>query len=365
MSPIAQRIFDNLTTAVLWFDRDLRLQAINLAAESLLEISFKQARGLPALALFLEPDKLPRAMARSQRDNVVTTEYGITLDLALGRRITVDYTLTPVADAGEAEGAREMLVEMARMDQWLRLSREENLIMQQQTTQHVISSLAHEMKNPLGGLRGAAQLLARQLADTPELREYTEIIVHEADRLRNLLDRILGPRELPVMTPFNIHETLCRAGRLITADTPDEIQVLTDFDPSIPDVTGDADQIYQAILNMVCNAAQALRDQENRTTPGQIVLRTRVRRRMTLGSKLHKLVLQIDICDNGPGIPSEIRDRVFYPLITGRPGGTGLGLSIAQGYIYRHGGLITCNSEPGETVFTLWLPLPDAKLPRL
>lgn len=344
----AQRILENLTTAVLWFDHGLRLRAINPAGEVLLALSAKQVCGQLAEHIFLEADKLPRIMAKAMVENASITEHDTLLALPGGRRITVDCTLTPVT---ELSSYPELLVELVREDQHLWLSQEENQIMQQQTAQHVVRGLAHEIRNPLGGIRGAAQLLARAVEGREDLREYTEIIVSEADRLQALLDRLLGPRDLPRVEAFNIHETLCQVSRLVGTDCGGRLRIIHDFDPSIPELIGDQDQMYQAVLNILCNAGQALGE-----AGGEILIRTRVRRRMTLGTRQHKLVLQIDIRDNGPGIPEQLREQIFYPLITGRAGGTGLGLSIAQGYLFRHDGLITCQSKPGETVFTLWIP---------
>jgi len=345
----AQRILENLSTAVLWFDHHLRLRAINPAGEALLALSAKQACGQPVEYLFMETDKLPRIMAKALAENLTIMEYGLSLSLSGGRRFTVDCTLTPVTELPES---REVALELVHVDQHLWLSREESQFLQQQTAQHVIRSLAHEIKNPLGGIRGAAQLLAREVSTQTELQEYTDIIIHEADRLQALLDRLLGPRVLPKIEQFNIHEKLCQAARLVATDFGKKLEINHDFDPSIPEITGDKDQLYQAVLNVLRNAAQALGEQG-----GRILIRTRVRRRMTLGTRQHKLVLQIDICDNGPGIPDELRDKIFYPLITGRAEGTGLGLSIAQNCLFHHNGLITCNSRPGETIFTFWLPL--------
>ena len=216
----------------------------------------------------------------------------------------------------------------------------------------LVRGLAHEIKNPLGGLRGAAQLLERQLP-SEELKEFTQVIIGEADRLQNLLDRMLGPNTPPNMRMINIHSVLERVRTLVEAENASlpGIELERDYDPSIPDVYGDAEQLIQVVLNLVRNAIQALGQE------GRIVLRTRTQRQVTLGQKVHRLVLRVDIVDNGPGIPEPLQNDIFYPMVTGRADGTGLGLPIAQSVINHHGGLIECASRPGETVFTIYLPL--------
>ena len=236
------------------------------------------------------------------------------------------------------------------MDWRLRISREENIIAQHHTTRALVRNLAHEIKNPLGGLRGAAQLLERELPD-PALREYTRIIIGEADRLRNLVDRMLGPNQLPIHSDVSIHEIMERVRSLVEAEAPSGVRIERDYDPSIPPLWGDADRLIQAMLNVVRNAVQAVGRR------GVITLRSRVQRQYTIGAKRHKLVARLDVVDDGPGIPPGQQEQIFYPMISGRPDGTGLGLSIAQSIINQHGGLIECASRPGETVFTLLLPL--------
>jgi two-component system nitrogen regulation sensor histidine kinase GlnL len=261
----------------------------------------------------------------------------------------VDCSITPVHDAELAQG---VLIELIQIDQHLRITREENLLLQQQTVRNIIRGLAHEIKNPLGGIRGAAQLLARELT-SDQHREYTDIIISEADRLQSLLNRMLVPNSLPHKRWTNIHRVLMRVSQLITSEVGTELEMFCDFDPSIPELLADADQLLQAVLNVVRNAVQAIGGK------GVIKMRTRVQRQITLGRKRHKLVIRIDIIDHGPGIPANIIDQVFYPLVTSRAEGSGLGLSIAQSLINQHQGLIECSSQPGETIFTLWLPVTE------
>lgn len=342
---LAQHILEHLTTAVLWFDDHLRLQAINPAAETLLEISAKQACGLELDAL------IPQASCATIRDvltkRVPLIEHNRRLTLGSGRTITVNYSVMPLNDVSFIN---HVLVELIRVDQHLRIAREENLLFQQQALRNMIRGLAHEIKNPLGGLRGAAQLLERELPNE-HLREYTRIIIDEADRLQTLLNRMLVPSTLSHKKYVNIHEVLVHVQQLISSECGNHLTMDCDFDPSIPELWADSDQLVQAVLNIMRNAAQAVKN------TGKITLSTRIYRQMILGNQRYKLVIRVDITDDGPGIPPQMIDQIFYPLVTGRPGGTGLGLSIAQSLINTHHGLIECTSRPGKTVFTLWLPV--------
>jgi len=241
-------------------------------------------------------------------------------------------------------------MEMHQVDRQIRITREEQLISQHQATQALLRGLAHEIKNPLGGLRGAAQLLERELPNR-ELREYTRIIIDEADRLQALLNRMLGPNQLPHRGDVNIHHIIEHVRGLVLAEFPSGPRIIRDYDPSIPNFEADSDRLIQALLNLTRNGAHAAGDD------GELVLRTRVLRQFTIGSTLYRLVLRIEIEDTGPGIPDSLMDRIFFPMVSGRPGGTGLGLPIAQELINQHGGLIECESRPGKTQFFVYLPL--------
>jgi two-component system nitrogen regulation sensor histidine kinase GlnL len=314
----------------------------------LFDVSARQIHLQPVEGLVQCPgDQVQAHLRAATRTGQPITERELTMRLVDGREMTLDCTVIPLP---VGEGARGVLLEVQQVDRHLRISREEQLLSQQQVTRDVVRGLAHEIKNPLGGLRGAAQLLQAELDDR-ELREYTEIIIQEADRLQNLVNRILGPNRLPAYQPLNIHHVLERVRSLVQAEVGGRIELVRDYDPSIPDLVGDADQLIQALLNIVRNAARAVGD------AGRIQLRTRVQRQLTIGSTRHRLVAQIDIIDNGPGVPEEIRDRLFYPMVTSGTGGLGLGLSIAQSLINQHQGLIECKSKPGETVFTVLLPV--------
>ena len=220
----------------------------------------------------------------------------------------------------------------------------------QKIAANLARTLAHEVKNPLGGIRGAAQLLAREL-ESPTLREYTDVIMEEVDRLRALVDRLLGPRERLHPRLMNIHEVLERVKQLIEVESEGAVSVVRNYDPSLPEFNADPDQITQIILNISRNAVQALQGQ------GGITFKTRAKRQYTLGGQRHKLVCAVDIIDPGPGIPPDILPQLFLPMVSSRAKGAGLGLAIAQMIANRHGGLIQCQSEPGNTCFTLLLPM--------
>lgn len=348
MSISAQTIFENLTTAVLILDARLQFVQVNPAAEMLFEISARQLHGQPLSRFLPRARRLLRLLRESLASKHPFTERGLVVVLP-SRSITVDCTVSVLvlAERPDTDG---LLVELNHVDRWLRLTRDESMMDRHAATRAVIRGLAHEIKNPLGGLRGAAQLLERALPD-PSLVEYTRIIIQEADRLRALVDSMVGPTRPIRKEATNIHQVFEHVRRLILAEVPQGIVLSRDYDPSVPEIQGDPDQLIQAVLNIVRNAVQALNER------GQIQLRTRIERQMTLGQKRHRLVLRAEIEDDGPGIPDEIAEYIFYPMVTGRADGVGLGLSIAQAIAKQHGGLIECSSRPGRTVFSMYLPL--------
>lgn len=346
---IQRTIVEHQSTAILLFDSQLKVVFMNLAAEVILGVSIRQAKACQLEQLLPEVTDLVNILQHTLDSGQRFTEREVhfcSFDL---QNITVDCTVTP---AGKVDGHKTLLMELQQIDHYLRVTKEANLLAQQQANQDVVRGLAHEIKNPLGGLRGAAQLLERELDDV-SLKEYTQIIIGEADRLRNLMNRMLGPNTLPSREPVNIHQLLEHVSRLVETE-PEFSQGITverDYDPSIPDLICDSDQLIQALLNVVRNAAQALEGE------GRIIMKTRACRQFHIGHKRHKLVLRIDIVDNGPGIVPAMLEKVFFPMITGRADGTGLGLSIAQSLVNQHEGLIECTSVPGKTNFTLLLPL--------
>lgn len=341
------RIIENLTTAVLTFDAALRLTSINPAGEMLFEISAKKVIGHPLAELLPQARIAIQTLGQTLENRQPFTARGVHLKLHGARTITVDCTVTPVMD-GDPQTV--LIVELTQIDRLLRLAREESMLDRQVANRAVMRGLAHEIKNPLGGLRGAAQLLERELSD-PALREYTRIIIHEADRLRKLVDRMMGPHQ-PLKKKFiNIHEILEHVRKLMLVEVPVGLSIEREYDPSLPDFEAEPEQLIQAVLNIVRNSTEAIQHQ------GVIRLRSGIERSFTIGQKRHRLVLRADIEDNGPGIPEEIQEHIFYPMVTAKPGGTGLGLSIAQEIIAKHGGLIECYSRPGHTVFSIYLPL--------
>jgi two-component system nitrogen regulation sensor histidine kinase GlnL len=345
-----------VSAAVLLLDAQRRVVHANPAAENLLEVSRVRLAGMAIGALFADAQPLAGAIGHAMAAGTSYTEQEIELAVVGKAKLHLAVTVTPVA-AGDVE----LVVELRQIDQQIKRAREERRLEQQQANRELIRNLAHEIKNPLGGIRGAAQLLEREL-DSPHLSEYTQVIIGEADRLQSLVNRLLTPHRLPAYRRINIHQVLVRVKGLVQAEFP-AVRMVTDFDISLPDVEADAEQMTQAVINVVRNAAQALAT----TGDPEIVLKTRVARYVTLGRKQHRLALEVDVEDNGPGIAPDLRERIFYPLVSGREGGSGLGLTIAQTYVAQHGGTIDCESEPGRTMFRIVLPLdavrarPDAE----
>ncbi len=340
-----------LATAVVVLDQRFVVRYANPAAENLLGAAAKSLIGQPFPPLFAGDVMLEKALAEAlvtywdySAQNVSYARPGrepLPLSCMLTR---IDVPDTP------------LLAELRPIEHQLRLAREERLIGEQQANRELIRNLAHEIKNPLGGLRGSAQLLEREL-DRAELREYTQVIIKEADRLQSLMDRLLTPRRAVQLTRINIHEVLERVRSLVQAEFPIGISVVRNYDPSVPDLVGDVEQLIQAVLNVVRNAAQALLSGANDGRGGAIILRTRSARQVTIARRRHKLALELQVMDDGPGVPKEIRERAFHPLVSGREGGSGIGLALVQTFIQNHGGSVEFESRPGRTIFTLLLPL--------
>ncbi|MCP1650488.1 nitrogen regulation protein NR(II) [Pseudomonas sp. GD04087] len=344
-------LLDNLTTAVILLNAELRLEYMNPAAEMLLAVSGQRSHGQFISELFTESPEALQSLRQAVEEAHPFTKREATLTSLTGQTITVDYAVTPILDRRNTL----LLLEVHPRDRLLRITKEEAQLSKQETTKLLVRGLAHEIKNPLGGIRGAAQLLSRELPDE-SLKDYTNVIIEEADRLRNLVDRMLGSNKLPQLSVTNVHEVLERVCSLVEAETQGSIPLVRDYDPSIPDLLIDREQMIQAVLNIVRNAMQAIAAQ-NELKLGRITLRTRTLRQFTIGHTRHRLVCKVEIIDNGPGIPSELQDTIFYPMVSGRADGTGLGLAITQNIISQHQGLIECDSHPGHTVFSLFLPL--------
>ena len=344
-----QDILDNISTGIIALDDDLRVIAVNAAGQALLETSEHRCIGAHAAQLLLQPANWLGGLEQVLASNSPMARRGMPLTLLSGQEIHVDLMITPIT--GNPCGIT-LVVEMQPVDRLLKISREEGLMHAQETTRAVIRGLAHEIKNPLGGVRGAAQLRARELPDE-SLAEYTRVIIREADRLRDLVDRLLGPNQQLDRQPLNIHEVLEHVRNLITAESDNRAVILRDYDPSLPEFPADRAQLIQAVLNIVRNALQAALHTEQ----CEITLRTRSQRQFTVGTQRHRLVCRVDIIDNGPGIAEDMVHAIFAPMVTGRADGTGLGLSIAQAIVNRHGGLLECESCPEKTRFTIYLPM--------
>ncbi len=343
---------DLLSSAVVLLDDRLAIRYLNPAAENLLGISGKVFAGSPIAAVMECPAALVGAL-----DNVLRQGWGysgqnIELRLADGEVLQMNCAVNPI-DAPDIR----LLVELWPIDQQLRATREERLAEQQHANRELIRNLVHEIKNPLGGIRGAAQLLEHEL-NNPALREYTQVIIKEADRLQDLMRRLLSPHRPMQPGPVNIHEILERVRSLLTAEFP-LLVVQRDYDTSLPELVGDREQLIQVFLNIARNAAQAITRQPARgpVASGEITLRTRIARQVTLAKRRYRLAIAVEVVDDGPGIPEDIRERMFYPLVSGREGGSGLGLTLAQSFVQQHQGTIDSESRPGYTCFTIRLPL--------
>ncbi|CAH0532323.1 Sensory histidine kinase/phosphatase NtrB [Vibrio stylophorae] len=344
-----QQIFHHQRSGMLLLNAQLTVLKVNASAEQLFGLSGRRLCQQPIEQLLHHPELTPSHLRQTIDHLHSFTCNEVSLKLA-GQWLLLDITVTAFAEAQQ----RYLLLELRPVDQQRKLSHEAMQSAQQQAAKELVRGLAHEIKNPLGGLRGAAQLLEKTLP-TPDLKEYTQIIMSQADRLRDLVDRLLGPQRPSRFIATNIHLVLEQVRQLIQLQSP-HIELTRDYDPSLPDIAMDPHQIEQVLLNIASNAAIALGEQPN----SQITLRTRTAYHCVLHGQQHKLVAQIDIIDNGPGIPAQIQDTLFYPMVSGRADGTGLGLSIANNLIDQHHGKITVTSTPGETCFSIFLPLTES-----
>ncbi|MBS0317019.1 MAG: PAS domain-containing sensor histidine kinase [Proteobacteria bacterium] len=351
-SPAAARFqaFDLLATLVAVVRGDGTVLFANAALEDALGSSRRAIEGAPFAGFVTEPQLLASALEGAGSNAFAALRYEAGLLRGPHEPLPVHVIVA------QTDSPDTVIVELLPLEQQARQEREERLLDQAQTNKELFRNLAHEVKNPLGGIRGAAQLLEMEI-DAPELREYTGVIIHEADRLQTLVDRLLAPHRKPhVVGDVNIHEVCERVRALVQAEYPRGLTVLRDYDASIPEFRGDREQLIQALLNVVRNAAQAL-NQRIAQGDAEIVLRTRIARQVTWARQRHRLALELHVIDNGPGVPDSIRDRIFYPLVSGREGGSGLGLTLAQTFLQQHDGLIECDSVPGRTDFKLLIPL--------
>ncbi len=340
---------EHLATAIILLDEQRQVVYINPGAEVIFAFSAKQITGLPLEEVFPDCEILMSAVNNAIAQHSPFREHEFTITTQRHMSFAVTCTVTPIESANAC-----LILEFQRMDAQLRIAREERMLIQQQANAELLRNLAHEIRNPLGGLRGAAQLLEHELP-SPNLREYTQVIIKEADRLQTLMDRLLIPHRVPKYEPTNIHEVLERVRSLLLAESPRSILIERDYDLSLPELIGDREKLIQAVLNIARNAVQAM--QVSKTKEAKLIFRTRAERQVTLVRKRYRVAIKLEIIDNGPGIPVDIVDRIFYPLVSGTAGGTGLGLTLAQSFVTQHHGMIECESEPGKTKFTVLLPI--------
>ena len=349
---VVQPQLDQLLTGVVVLDAALCIHYMNSAAETILDGSRKRLFGQPLFSLFsyssLNSEVLQSALAEQQS----VSDSDVSLVFADGQRITIEFIAQPLL---QADGSMQVLVELRQVDQIRRINQENSQQQQLSAAHAMIRGLAHEIKNPLGGLRGAAQLLASELPD-PTLREYTDLIINQADRLRNLVDRMLGSHQLPQRRSENIHALIERVCQLVSLSVSPTIDWQRDYDPSLPELSLAADALEQALLNMVLNACEAMGEN------GVLTMRTRIIHQQTIYGSRYRHCALIVVQDNGPGIAAAVRETLFYPMVSGRAGGTGLGLSIAQNVVHQHGGKIEVMSEPGHTEFLIYLPYLESRV---
>ena len=339
---------EHLATAIILLD-DYRVAYVNPGAEIIFAFSATQIIGQHINEVFPDCEILMLAINNAIKEQSPFREHEFTISTHRHNSFAVTCTVTPIESA-----VANLILEFQPMDAQLRIAREERMLIQQQANAELLRNLAHEIRNPLGGLRGAAQLLEHELP-SPSLREYTQVIIKEADRLQALMDRLLITHRVPKYQPTNIHEVLERVRSLLLAESPRSILIKRDYDLSLPELIGDREKLIQAVLNIARNAVQAM--QSSKTPNSQITFKTRAERQVTLARKRYRVAIKLEIIDNGPGIPADIRDRIFYPLVSGSEGGTGLGLTLAQTFVTQHHGMIECESVPGNTRFTILLPI--------
>lgn len=344
--------FDWLATPIAVLESNGTVVFVNSELEDVMGQSRRSLEGESFLNFFLDPKPLLHALSGAKANEFAALRYDADL-----LRINPEESLPVHVIVAQSDQSDEVIIELLPIQQQTRQDREERLIDQAQANKELIRNLAHEIKNPLGGIRGAAQLLEMEM-ESKELTEYTQVIIREADRLQLLVDRLLAPHRRPHMVgDVNIHEVCERVRSLVVAEFPKGLRVIRDYDTSIPEFRGDREQLIQAVLNIAHNAALALSD---RMTEGdaQLTFKTRITRQVTFGKQRYRLALELHVIDNGPGVPDSIKDRIFFPLISGREGGSGLGLTLAQTFVQQHHGMIECESLPGRTDFKILIPLP-------
>ena len=345
-----QTIIDNLHSAVIVIGENLQVIYINPAAEMLFHISNTRAIKKNIRDLIINEHEFFDRLERSLVSAHPYTVYEDQLRVHNHQTIDVDYSVSPIPYRREG---RFLLLEFIRLKTQHKISHEESILSQYEASKSLLRGLAHEIKNPLGGIRGAAQLLEREL-DDDDNKQFTQIVINETDRLKNLLDRMVGPKDIPTKSDVNIHKILEHVRQLVLAEN-DDIKLTVDYDPSVPELHADESMMIQVILNITRNAVIAVSSLDDHK--GEINFKTRTQRNCKIGLHTYPLVARIDIEDNGSGVSKDLQEKIFMPMITGHADGTGLGLSIAQTLVQQHNGLIEFTSRPGKTVFTILLPI--------
>ena len=345
-----QTIIDNLHSAVIVITDDLQVECLNPAAEMMFHISHVRASTKNIRDLILHEHEFFDRLERSMVSGHPYTVYDDQLSLHHHKVIDVDYSVSPIQYRSEG---KFLLLEFIRLKSQHKIAHEDSILSQYEASKSLLRGLAHEIKNPLGGIRGAAQLLERELSNEDN-KQYTQIIINETDRLKNLLDRLVGPKDIPTKSEVNIHQVIEHVRQLVKAEN-ENISFIADYDPSIPEIHADESMLIQVVLNITRNAVKAITSSGQ--TKGKVKFRTRTKRNSKIGMQTYPLIAKIDIEDNGGGIPETLQEKIFMPMITGHAEGTGLGLPIAQALIKQHDGLIEYNSKPEKTVFTILIPV--------
>lgn len=351
---IPSNLVEHLDTAVIWISSELNCLYANPAAEMLLAESTNRLRNKPVSSIFKNGGEFLQLLKHSRDSGLSVTRREIKFTFAHGKSATMNLTINYVFQVG-------LIVELQSLGRANAIYRENKMQRDHHAAQNLVRGLAHEIKNPLGGIRGAAQLLKAELADQPELEEYTEVLIKEADRLTNLINQLSGPRSRPSKTTLNIHEISERVLTLIRAEADDKIRISHVYDPSLPDIFADKDQLIQATLNLARNALESIQQSQTAVDasgqPFEIVFRTSIARKFTIGHRIHPLVVSLKIEDNGAGIPEPLQPQMFFPMVTDKPTGTGLGLPTSRTLIDAQGGMIRFSSSPGKTEFEILIPV--------
>jgi two-component system, NtrC family, nitrogen regulation sensor histidine kinase GlnL len=344
--------FDHLISLIAVMNGKGAIQFANAALEQRLGASRKALRGTLLAAHLQDATLMQNALAGARANEFAAMRFDVVLKAAGAHDETACHAIL-----SQTDDADRFVIELVELQTHARHEQQERLLDQTEANKELMRNLAHEIKNPLGGIRGAAQLVQMEV-ESRELQECAQVIIHEADRLQTLVDRWLAPHRVPhLITDVNIHEVLERVRSVVLAEYPKGLKVVRDYDASIPEFRGDREQLIQVVMNLAQNAAQAMRDERDAGT-AQLILRTRIARQITIARQRYRLALELHVQDNGQGVSPELAERIFYPLVSGREGGSGLGLTLAQNFVHQHHGTIECDSNPGRCIFKVFIPLP-------